>query len=161
MSCGALTKSGNPCKNNKNCHLHKNQGEEDKCSICLNSIRKTRGTRKLGCGHMFHTSCLGEWKKVGKHTCPICRKKFDVSQFNVTIRIENTRIDQSNVFQLSSQAIFNILDRLGQDEQFLTNGPAVTDINFQIDEVQDLQELIDDLELEISDGLERLFLNIE
>lgn len=159
MSCGVLTKNGNPCKNTKNCHLHKKQ--EDVCSICLNSIRKTRGTRKLWCGHMFHSSCLEEWKKVGKHTCPICRKKFDVSKFKVTIRIENTRTDESNIFQLSSQAIFNILDRLGQDEQFLENAPAVTDINIELDEVRDLQDLINDLELEISGGLERLFSNIE
>lgn len=157
MSCGMLTRKGIPCKNSKNCHLHKKQ--EDTCAICLNSIRKTRGTRELWCGHMFHSSCLDQWKKVGKHTCPICRKKFDVSNFNVTIRIENNRTEQSNIFQLSQQAIFSILDRLGQDENFLNNAPAITDINFELDEIQDLQDLINDLELEVSNDLEEIFSN--
>lgn len=158
MSCGSLTKKGKPCKNTKNCHLHKNQDDET-CSICLNSVRKTRGTKTLWCGHIFHSSCIENWKNVGKHTCPICRKKFDVSNYNVTIRIENNRTDVSNIFQLSSQAIFNILDRLGQDEQFLNNAPPITDINFNIEEVEDLEELINDLELEISSGLETIFSN--
>lgn len=155
MSCGVLTKKGTPCKNTKNCHLHQ---KEETCSICLNSIRKTRGTKRLWCGHMFHSSCIQNWKDAGKHTCPLCRKKFDVSNFKVTIRIENNRTDESNVSELSSHAIFSILDRLGQDEQFLNNAPAITDININLEEV-DLQELIDDLELEISSELERILSN--
>ena len=141
-TCGSLTQNGTPCKNGTNCHLHKND-DENICSICLNSVKMTRGTRKLWCGHVFHNSCITEWKDIGKNTCPVCRKKFDVSKYTVTIKIEDNREDTSNILEVSSETIFTILDRIGQDENFLND--YMSQISIDLDEVGELESLMSDL----------------
>lgn len=144
--CGSLTKNGTPCKNGKNCHLH---SDEDACAICLNTIKKTRGTRELWCGHLFHTSCINDWKEIGKNTCPVCRKKFDVSKYTVTIKIEDNREETSNVINVSQETIFTILDRIDQNENFLDEyvSPQIT---FDLDEDVDLESLMSDLGIHAS-----------
>lgn len=142
MNCGVLTKKGNPCKNGKNCHLHKTCNGET-CSICLNPVKKTRGTKKLWCGHTFHTSCIEGWKESGTNTCPLCRKKFDVSKYNVSIKIENNRTEEIETLELSPSTIFTILERIGQEEEFLNS--STTEINFEIDDIDELNILLNDL----------------
>ena len=54
-------------------------GEEEVCSICLESVLTKvveGGNEMLGCGHVFHKSCVAEWyKSGGRRTkkCPVCR----------------------------------------------------------------------------------------
>tara|TARA_Y100000389_G_C17277221_1_gene421048 strand:- start:4 stop:480 length:477 start_codon:yes stop_codon:yes gene_type:complete len=141
-TCGSLTKNGTLCKNGKNCHLH-NKTDENTCAICLNPLKKTRGTRELWCGHSFHTSCINDWKEIGKNTCPVCRKKFDVSKYTVTIKIEDNREETSNIINLSPDTIFTILDRIGQNENFLDE--YMSEITFDLDETDDLESLMSDL----------------
>jgi len=141
-NCGSLTKNGTPCKNSKNCHLHK-QDDDNSCSICLNPLKKTRGTRELWCGHSFHTSCINDWKDIGKNTCPVCRKKFDVSKYTVTIKIEDNREETSNIMNVSPETIYTILDRIGQNENFLNE--YMSHITFDVDEDEDLESLMSDL----------------
>ena len=141
-TCGSLTKNGTLCKNGKNCHLH-NKTDENTCAICLNPLKKTRGTRELWCGHSFHTSCINDWKEIGKNTCPVCRKKFDVSKYTVTIKIEDNREDTSNIINLSPDTIFTILDRIGQNENFLDE--YMSEITFDLDETDDLESLMSDI----------------
>ena len=140
-TCGSLTINGTPCKNGKNCHLHK---DETMCSICLNPLKRTRGTRELWCGHSFHSSCINDWKEIGKNTCPVCRKKFDVSKYTVTIKIENNREETSNIINLSPDTIFTILDRIGQNENFLDEymSPHIT---LDLEQTEDLESLMSDL----------------
>ena len=62
------------------------------CSICLNSIRKTRSTIELPCGHLYHKICIGSWEERGNDTCPLCRRNMSNSNFKVTLKIENLRV---------------------------------------------------------------------
>ncbi len=56
--------------------MHQNN---DCCSICLEqyvmSEDECSNVCKIGCGHHFHKSCVGNW--FGSHnTCPLCRTQL-------------------------------------------------------------------------------------
>lgn len=62
------------------CGLHK-QFEGDTCSICLEDVTSKYTSRKLKCGHMFHSICLARWLNSGNenaHCCAMCRKPWRV-----------------------------------------------------------------------------------
>lgn len=42
------------------------------CSICQTVFNDPY---RIGCGHTFCNSCITQWMKSSKNTCPICRKK--------------------------------------------------------------------------------------
>jgi len=107
------------------------------CAICLNDVRTTRSNPPIRCGHTFHSHCLEEWKNKGKNTCPLCRKLFDVSQFKVTITIQNNYTASSNVVSLENDAIFNVMD--------------IFDMSFDIDNMIDLESLFNDLGMSHTD----------
>ena len=45
------------------------------CSICFESlIDIPNNAASIGCGHMYHTSCLNKWLSIN-NLCPICRSK--------------------------------------------------------------------------------------
>lgn len=116
------------------------------CAICLNEVRTTRSNPPIRCGHAFHSNCLEEWKSKGKNTCPLCRKVFDVSQFKVTVTIQNNYTAQSNTVSLESEAIFNIMD--------------IFDMSFDVENTIDLESLLTDLGVSLSD-LDSLVLDAE
>ena len=70
----------------------KNYGE---CAICLEDIEGHACMYKTPCGHMFHKSCIQDWKQKDI-TCPTCRSVMSTAkkvilpaianraQFNVT-----------------------------------------------------------------------------
>jgi hypothetical protein len=95
---------------------------------------------------MFHSHCLEEWKGKGKNTCPLCRKVFDVSQFKVTVTVQNNYTAQSNAVLLQSEAIFNIMD--------------IFDMSFDVENTVDLDSLLSDLGMSLSD-LDSLVLDAE
>ena len=135
--CTGTTVSGNRCKNGPNCHIHR-----DPCSICLSRI--TNDTRRvLHCGHEFHTQCIDRLKETGSNRCPLCRKLFDVSHFKVSLKIVNTRADTTSTTELPSEAIRNIIDGLGFD--FIDFSGSLTELDFDIDTLQDLQSLLHDI----------------
>ena len=41
------------------------------CSICLDDIG-TKPACNLGCGHLFHSDCINEWKNIND-SCPMCK----------------------------------------------------------------------------------------
>ena len=46
------------------------------CSICLDDC----GTKKacnLGCGHIFHSDCIDEWKNIND-SCPMCKRPIRI-----------------------------------------------------------------------------------
>eukprot|EP00794_Sanderia_malayensis_P011172 gene11172-12347_t len=47
-------------------------GFEEPCIICYEDMHHTSGTKKLQCGHVFHTECIRRWLKE-QRTCPTCR----------------------------------------------------------------------------------------
>ena len=116
------------------------------CAICLNEVKSTRNNPPIRCGHVFHSHCLEEWKSKGKNTCPICRKVFDVSQFKVTVTVQNNYTAQSNVVSLESEAIFNIMD--------------IFDMSFDVGNAVDLDSLLSDLGVSLTD-LDALVLDAE
>ncbi|XP_010422188.1 PREDICTED: uncharacterized protein LOC104707515 [Camelina sativa] len=47
--------------------------ETESCSVCLKSlVSSSRILTRMGCSHVFHSSCLFEWLKR-KNTSPLCR----------------------------------------------------------------------------------------
>jgi hypothetical protein len=107
------------------------------CAICLNEVRSTRTNPPIRCGHMFHSHCLEAWKDKGKNTCPICRKLFDVSKFKVVVTIQNNYTAASNSVSLGSQSVFNVMD--------------LFDISFDVENDLDLDSLLADLGVSLSD----------
>src|SRR6056300_253965 len=107
------------------------------CSICLNELRCTRTNPPARCGHVFHSHCLEEWKNQGKNTCPVCRKVFDVTQYKVIVTIQNNVTAVSNSVTLNEESIFSVLD--------------LFDINFDIEELPDLESILADLGMSLSD----------
>lgn len=116
------------------------------CAICLNEVRTTRSNPPIRCGHTFHSHCLEEWKGKGKNTCPLCRKVFDVSQFKVTVTVQNNYTAQSNTVSLNSEAIFDIID--------------IFDMSFDVENTVDLESLLSDLGMSLTD-LDSLVLDTE
>jgi len=107
------------------------------CSICLADVRSTRKNSPIRCGHIFHTHCLERWKEQGKNTCPTCRRVFDVSQFKVEVRIHNNHTNTSNVVSLNDESMLSVLD--------------LFDISFDIDNLPDLDSILSDLGVSLSD----------
>lgn len=45
--------------------------DQDTCSICLDSYEANSTVRVLGCCHVYHAKCVGEWLRR-RPTCPMC-----------------------------------------------------------------------------------------
>lgn len=116
------------------------------CSICLNQVRSSRQNPPIRCGHIFHSKCLDDWKEKGKNTCPLCRKVFDASQFKVTLTIQNNYAATSNSVSLNDDVILNVMD--------------LFDISFDVENTLDLDSLLSDLGMSLSD-LDPFILNAE
>lgn len=54
------------------------EDEEDGCPICLEDYEDEKCTI-LGCNHIFHVSCIQDWK-TRSNTCPICNANIVVSK---------------------------------------------------------------------------------
>ena len=142
MFCNSLTSSGNNCKNSKNCHLHSENQNHHECSICLSSVRKTRGVKELICGHMFHNRCLNSWKETGGTTCPMCRKTFDETKYKVTISIQNNQ-NQNQVTTISST--------MGSVTPFLDDIGYFTELTVSLDSNRDLGGFLENLNIRLAD----------
>jgi hypothetical protein len=44
----------------------------DACSICYETMSRSRVRRIIHCNHQFHATCIDRWFEVNTH-CPICR----------------------------------------------------------------------------------------
>lgn len=56
------------------CNIHLNTLKaNDDCTICLTAMDNPMLRIKLGCGHYFHTNCLGQCVKA---ECPLCRREM-------------------------------------------------------------------------------------
>lgn len=103
------------------------------CAICLNTVRLTRNNQPIRCGHLFHSSCISEWKERGNSRCPMCRKLFDCENFRVQITIENNINETSNTLTANNDSIFDIFD-----------------IFFDVDTTEDLDSILSDFGMTIT-----------
>ena len=104
------------------------------CSICHNDVRKTRNSKAIRCGHVFHSHCLENWKKMGKVTCPVCRKVFDSSKFRVQITVFNDYEATSNTVCLTNELVLDALDLI-----------------FSVEHEEDLSSVLGDFGMSMSD----------
>ena len=112
--------------------------EDSSCSICLNPVRSTRHNPPIRCGHIFHRECIKKWKAQGHHTCPMCRKVFDVSKFRVILTIENQYNARSNTLTPGESQIFSVFDCFdieipARDDSDLDS--LLTDLGIDLDEL--------------------------
>ena len=113
----------------------------DTCAICLSSIRRTRHTPELKCGHIFHIGCIDAWEDQGGETCPVCRKMISGAKYRVTLTIENLESRNSNTYTIPGDVAQVVSDRLHiGDEMNRYN----TDIMFDVDNLDDLTEMLRD-----------------
>lgn len=110
------------------------------CAICLNTVRETRSQMPIRCGHLFHNHCLDSWKQRGKHTCPVCRKVFDGSQYKVQLIVHNMANETSNTINIESM--------------------FALDVFFEVQNVIDLDSLLSDFGVSVTD-LDPFILNAE
>ena len=103
--------------------------DDDTCSICLNPVKSTRSNPPIRCGHRFHRACI--------ERCPVCRKVFDVSKFQITLEVTNQYTLRSNALTLNNQQIFNVFDSF--------------DIQIPADNDLDLDSLLADIGVNIGD----------
>lgn len=113
------------------------------CAICLNIVRETRTHLPIRCGHLFHSHCIDNWKRQGKHTCPVCRKIFDGSHYKVQLIVHNTASETSNAIPVDSTFALDVLDVL-----------------FDVQNLTDLDSLLADFGVSVSD-LDPLILDTE
>lgn len=119
------------------------------CSICLNSIRKTRSTEELPCGHLYHKKCIGEWEDRGNDTCPMCRKNTHKNNFKVTLHIENVRTDSQTSLNLDLTRIERILNYLELNIDDLQNFSS--DIVFDANDLESLESILGEFGVSLPD----------
>jgi len=62
------------------------EGESDRCSVCLSQMCKGEKVRVLPlCNHRYHADCIGAWLK-NNTTCPLCRSKISDHSFNLNLQ---------------------------------------------------------------------------
>ena len=113
----------------------------DSCAICLNSIRKTRHTPELKCGHIFHPGCLGEWEDQGGETCPLCRKMISGAKYRVTLTIENLDTRVSNAYIVPGEVAQAVSERFHIEDEL---NRYTTDIMVDVDNLEELAEMLRD-----------------
>ena len=107
--CNGITRKGLRCsrvlpEHSDMCYQHKNSGNADECSICLENLKFSR--KKVfttTCNHKFHASCMNTWLSQND-TCPYCRETLKspkpvltIHQVVVAMMIEehNRRISEA------------------------------------------------------------------
>jgi len=76
----------------------------DTCSICLsflNSTAQRKMVTRLPCGHLFHPSCIKQWKT----NCPLCRQCFFFQYYHLVDRW-NGKDYTSNVNGILSRSCY-------------------------------------------------------
>lgn len=149
--CGAQTLQGTQCKRpvhgtRERCYFHTGP----QCAVCLGSITPQMH-RRLGCGHEFHTRCLERWKHScpGDPTCPECRAPFDVPAYRCRLIIERVSDGTRVAANFDSSNIATIVEGFGVDfrQMFSHGGRLYTDIQFDIEPGEVLQDILRELNL--------------
>ena len=77
VRCSARLPSGRRCK----CHaangLTECYNHSSDCPVCLEKLGSHDEVCTLGCGHLFHATCMYKWLET-THTCPCCRQSVQI-----------------------------------------------------------------------------------
>jgi hypothetical protein len=117
------------------------------CSICLNPVRKTRQSKELQCGHLYHAKCIDQWSQ---ETCPLCRQHTGTNQFRITLTIENLKTTEADTLEVSAERIQEILGRMGLELNDM-NMIASSDVVFDAADLEDLESALSDFGVSLSD----------
>ena len=81
------------------------------CSVCLDII-ESKDYSVTKCGHKFHTSCLLQWARTGKTSCPLCRGcMFDEDDVNGDNDNDDNEVnDEQNIPNAYSDNVSLILN---------------------------------------------------
>jgi len=145
--CGADTNSGTKCKtkvqSGQRCWIHRSP----QCAVCFASM--PAATRTLDCGHTFHSRCVERWKRTcpGDPTCPMCRVPFDLPVYKCRLIIERTHDGQRTVSDFETSNISSIMDGFGIDLRGDGRAMQLTDIRFDINPGEILNEILTELGL--------------
>ena len=52
-------------------------GGQNICPVCLDTIIDNQNSKTLHCGHTFHSTCIDEWTNI-RQVCPVCRERVHV-----------------------------------------------------------------------------------
>jgi hypothetical protein len=120
------------------------------CSICLNTIRRTRTTKQLDCGHVYHGACIEQWLTAGGYSCPTCRGRVPGGpEYKMTVIVENTRTGVTTRTQHPQESSERLLRNLGLfNESF-----SVAEITFPLSALADLHTVFRDLGLNIDTSI--------
>ena len=152
--CSVPTRSGEPCKTilregQEQCWQHRGA----QCAVCLATMGGRTASRILGCGHEFHERCLNRWKLTCQETptCPMCREPFDVPTYKCRLIIERSADSFRHINDFETSNIAGILDGSGLQIRELvpSQGRFLSDIRFDIDPEETLQEILRELGLPV------------
>ena len=125
------------------------------CSICLNSVRFTRQSKRLDCGHLYHASCIDGWLATGGTTCPMCRSRVQPT-FRMTISIENTSTQQIATDEITDEDVIeHLLSRFNIEQG------ASSELAFNIDNLEELYQIISDFGILRRVDIDALILDTE
>ncbi|KAL7134283.1 hypothetical protein ABFS83_11G016300 [Erythranthe nasuta] len=52
---------------------------ESTCAVCKERFESGTRVKKLPCGHLYHSECIGPWLEQ-RSSCPVCRQKVTCQQ---------------------------------------------------------------------------------
>ena len=153
--CGAPTISGGNCR-------HKLHGEQTQCwlydgpqcAVCFSALT-TRNIRKLPCEHEFHTKCVERWKRTcspADPTCPMCRAPFDLPTYRCRLMIERVSDSNVSITNFTTSNVTPLVAGFGLDLRSLLQERVITDIHFDIDVDENLNEILQELGLPYPTG---------
>lgn len=95
--CQEVTKKGTQCKLTckagfSTCHVHTPKTAE--CNICMTDKLSLCKSVTLSCGHSMCETCEKKWKKLGKDTCPFCRKYIYVDSMSKCVSMLKNLLDE-------------------------------------------------------------------
>ena len=139
--CEGITRGGGRCKrmcqsDKKMCHMH----DGESCPVCMMAMTESN-SRRLDCGHTFHTRCLERWK-LRSSTCPMCRTPFDQPMYKVKITIEPSNIIDHEFITSNIQNIVDFfeLDTTHTERFFST-------MSFSVMNNLDLRNILNELDI--------------
>ena len=119
------------------------------CSICLNSVRRTRSTQELPCGHLYHKKCIEAWEERGNETCPLCRKSTNTNNFRITLQIENLRTSNLSTVNVDIERVNTLLEHLGINLEEMSGFSS--DIVFDAEDLESLESILADFGISTAD----------